>query len=84
MSWESTMAYYQMINEVIKEELGGLHSAKVLLYSVDFDEIEKCQAAGDWDRSAHILSGIAMNLENAEADFIVICTNTMHRVVPFM
>lgn len=84
MSWESTMAYYQMINEVIKEELGGLHSAKVLLYSVDFDEIEKCQAAGDWDRSAHILSGIAMNLENAGADFIVICTNTMHRVVPFM
>jgi len=82
MSWESTVTYYQIVNEVIKEELGGLHSAKVLLYSVDFAEIEKCQAEGDWDKSAEILAGAAKNLERAGADFIVICTNTMHKVAP--
>ncbi len=82
MSWESTVTYYKIVNETVKKELGGLHSAKVLLYSVDFSEIEKCQADGDWDKSAAILSAAAKNLENAGADFIVICTNTMHKVVP--
>jgi len=82
MSWESTVTYYQTINEIIKQKLGGLHSAKVLLYSVDFAEIEKCQAEGDWEKSADILSAAAENLEKAGADFIVICTNTMHKVAP--
>ncbi len=82
MSWESTVTYYQMINEVVKQELGGLHSAKVLLYSVDFSEIEKCQAEGDWEKGADILSKAAENLEKAGADFILICTNTMHKVAP--
>jgi len=81
MSWESTVTYYKIINEVVKEQLGGLHSAKILLYSVDFFEIEECQANGDWDTSAEILSKAARNLEKAGADFIVICTNTMHKVV---
>jgi aspartate racemase len=80
MSWESTVTYYQIINEIVKQELGGLHSAKVLIYSVDFAEIEKCQADGDWEKSADILSIAAKNLEKAGADFIVICTNTMHIV----
>lgn len=82
MSWESTVTYYQTINEIIKQKLGGLHSAKILLYSVDFAEIEKCQAEGDWEKSADILSAAAENLEKAGADFIVICTNTMHKVAP--
>lgn len=82
MSWESTVTYYQIVNEVIKKELGGLHSAKVLLYSVDFDEIEKYQSNGEWDKSAEVLGQAASNLEKAGADFIVICTNTMHKVVP--
>ena len=84
MSWESTVTYYQIINETIKRELGGLHSAKILLYSVDFDEIERCQANGDWDKSADILSDVALRLEKAGADFIVICTNTMHKIAPQM
>lgn len=82
MSWESTVSYYQIINETIKKKLGGLHSAKILLYSVDFSEIEECQAKGEWDRSAVILAKAAENLEKAGADFIVICTNTMHKVAP--
>lgn len=82
MSWESTVTYYQIVNEVVKQELGGLHSAKVLLYSVDFFEIEQCQASGNWEKSAEILSQAARNLEKAGADYIVICTNTMHKVVP--
>ena len=82
MSWESTISYYQLINETIKEELGGLHSSKILLYSVDFAEIDHYQASGDWDKSAEGLSQIAQNLEQAGADFIVICTNTMHKVAP--
>ena len=82
MSWESTVTYYQIVNEVTKRELGGLHSAKVLLYSVDFSEIEKCQAEGDWAKSADILSEAAKSLEKAGADFIIICTNTMHKVAP--
>ncbi len=82
MSWESTVTYYQIINETIKEKLGGLHSARILLYSVDFAEIEKCQYVGDWEKSADILSEAARNLEKAGADFIVIGTNTMHKVAP--
>ena len=82
MSWESTVTYYQLINETVKKELGGLHSAKILLYSVDFAEIEEYQARGEWDKSAQVLSQVAVNLEKAGADFIVICTNTMHKVVP--
>lgn len=82
MSWESTVTYYKIINEIIKQELGGLHSAKILLYSVDFAEIEKCQADGDWEKSAEILRNAAQNLEKAGADFILICTNTMHKVAP--
>ena len=81
MSWESTATYYQIINTVIKEELGGLHSAKCLLYSVDFAEIEECQANGDWERSGSILAKAAESLEKAGADFIIICTNTMHKVI---
>ena len=81
MSWESTVTYYKIINEVIKEKLGGLHSAKCVLYSLDFQEIEECQANGNWEKSGEILGETAYNLEKAGADFIVICTNTMHKVV---
>lgn len=84
MSWESTVTYYQIINRVVKEKLGGFHSAKILLYSVDFHEIEECQAQSDWGRSAKILAEAAANLEKAGADFIVICTNTMHKIVPYI
>lgn len=80
MSWESTVTYYQILNNVIKERLGGLHSAKCILYSVDFYKIEECQSSGDWEKSACILSEAAQSLEKAGADFIVICTNTMHKV----
>lgn len=84
MSWESTVTYYRVINETVKERMGGLHSAKVLLYSVDFAEIEGYQASGDWEKSAAVLTEAARNLERAGADFIVICTNTMHKVAPQM
>lgn len=82
MSWESTVTYYRMINEGVKSRLGGLHSAKICLYSVDFDEIAKLQHLGDWDSTAEILSCAASGLETAGADFLVICTNTMHKVAP--
>ena len=82
MSWESTVTYYQVINETIKKQLGGLHSAKCILYSVDFDEIEKYQVSREWDKSADVLSEAAQALERAGADYIVICTNTMHKVAP--
>lgn len=82
MSWESTVTYYRIINETVSRELGGLHSAKILMYSVDFAEIEECQSNGDWAKSAEILGTAALNLQKAGADFIVICTNTMHKVVP--
>lgn len=80
MSWESTVTYYQVINQMVAKSLGGLHSAKTLLYSVDFQEIEHCQANGEWDKSALILIDAAKRLQIAGADFIVICTNTMHKV----
>jgi len=82
MSWESTIPYYKIINEIVKEKLGGLHSAQIILYSVEFDEIEKCQSSGQWDKSAEILGNAAKKLELAGADFILICTNTMHKVAP--
>ncbi len=80
MSWESTVPYYQIINTRVKEKLGGLHSAKCVLYSVDFQEIEACQASGQWEKSGRILAGAAQALQAAGADFLVICTNTMHKV----
>ncbi|OCG21593.1 aspartate racemase [Gilliamella sp. wkB108] len=80
MSWESTVTYYQVINQIVAKSLGGLHSAKSILYSVDFQEIESCQANNQWDKSATILIDAAKRLALAGADFIVICTNTMHKV----
>lgn len=82
MSWESTVGYYQAINEGIKYSLGGLHSAKIAMYSVDFDAIEKLQHQGNWDGTAEILIQAAQNVESAGADFLLICTNTMHKVAP--
>lgn len=82
MSWESTVLYYQIINEEVKNQLGGLHSAKIILNSLEFDEIEKCQSSGDWEKAGNILGKAAQVLEAAGADFILICTNTLHKVVP--
>ena len=82
MSWESTSTYYREINEGIKNTLGGLHSAKIALYSVDFDEIEKLQHADDWEATATILTRAAQAVEAGGADFLLICTNTMHKVAP--
>jgi len=84
MSWESTITYYQLLNEGVKDALGGLHSAKVLLYSVDFFEIESLMSRGDWDQAADLLGSVAARLEAAGADFILICTNTLHKVAPQM
>lgn len=80
MSWESTVPYYQHINQTVKETLGGLHSAKIVLYSVDFAEVEHLQATGQWDAAGAMLADIAHQLEVAGADALVICTNTMHKV----
>ena len=80
MSWESTVTYYQLINKGIKEELGGLHSAEIILSSVDFQVIEACQAQGDWQGAASILSKAALSVQAGGADFLLICTNTMHKV----
>lgn len=80
MSWESTALYYRSINEAVKKELGGLHSAKLVLYSVDFHEIEQLQATGEWQKAGALLADAARALEQAGADFIVLCTNTMHKV----
>jgi len=82
MSWESTVTYYKVINETVKNHLGGLHSARLILYSVDFQEIEACQANGEWDKSAQILTAAAVGLEKAGAEMAVICTNTMHKIAP--
>lgn len=82
MSWESTVTYYREINEAIKERLGGLHSARIVLYSVDFHEIERLQHAGDWDAAGALLGAAARSLEAAGAEFLVLCTNTMHKVAP--
>ncbi|MYM94462.1 aspartate/glutamate racemase family protein [Duganella vulcania] len=82
MSWESTVPYYRQVNETVKAHLGGLHSAKVVLYSVDFHEIERLQHAGDWDAAGTMLADAARALRAAGADFLVLCTNTMHKVAP--
>ncbi|MGA8261428.1 MAG: aspartate/glutamate racemase family protein [Arenicellales bacterium] len=82
MSWESTADYYKAINEGVKEALGGLHSAQIVLYSMDFEPIEQLQHAGDWAALADRLSQAARCVQSAGADFLVLCTNTMHRVAP--
>jgi aspartate racemase len=82
MSWESTSGYYRAINTGVKEKLGGLHSAKIALYSVDFEPIEKLQHSGNWQGTAEMLSLAAQKVELAGADFLLICTNTMHKVAP--
>ena len=82
MSWESTVPYYRVVNETIKRELGGLHSAKVVLVSVDFHEVERLQHAGDWDAAGAMMADAARAVQAAGADFIVLCTNTMHKVAP--
>ncbi|WMY75159.1 aspartate/glutamate racemase [Buttiauxella selenatireducens] len=80
MSWESTIPYYRLINEGVKQRLGGLHSAKIVLHSVDFHEIEACQAKGEWDLAGDMLAQAALGLQKAGAEGIVLCTNTMHKV----
>jgi aspartate racemase len=80
MSWNSTLEYYRLINEGISHRLGGLHSSHLVLYSLDFEEIERAQHTGNWDSAAHILAEAGMALERAGASFLVICTNTMHKV----
>ncbi|MCB8947337.1 MAG: aspartate/glutamate racemase family protein [Ardenticatenaceae bacterium] len=82
MSWESTELYYRWINELVKENLGGLHSAKIVLVSVDFQEIETLQHEGRWDEAGAALAQAAQQIEAAGADFLLICTNTMHKVAP--
>lgn len=82
MSWESTVSYYRQINETVKERLGGLHSAKIVLYSVDFHEIERLQRAGDWMAAGELLADAARTLESAGAQCLLLCTNTMHKVAP--
>ena len=80
MSWESTLPYYRLLNEGVKRHLGGLHSAKLLLHSVDFHEIEVCQTSGQWEKAGEILAKAARGLQLAGAEGIVLCTNTMHKV----
>lgn len=80
MSWESTVPYYRVVNETIKERLGGLHSAKVVLYSVDFHEVEQLQHAERWAEAGDLVAQAARALVAAGADFLVLCTNTMHKV----
>lgn len=82
MSWESTALYYRILNQQVKQRLGGLHSAQLVLYSVDFQPIEQLQAAGEWQQAGEMLAAAAQNLERAGAQFIVLCTNTMHKVAP--
>ena len=82
MSWESTVPYYRQINETVRERLGGLHSARLVLYSVDFHDIERLQHAGDWQAAGALLAEAARALQAAGASFLVLCTNTMHNVAP--
>jgi aspartate racemase len=80
MSWESTAEYYRILNETVRERLGGLHSARCLLYSVDFAEIETLQHSGQWDKAGQILAEAGKNLEQGGAGCIILCTNTMHKL----
>lgn len=82
MSWESSLEYYRILNEKVKKELGGLHSAKTILYSVDFEEIKNLQHEGEWGKLTEIMIDAAKSLERAGAEMIVICTNTMHKMAP--
>ena len=82
MSWESTQTYYRLINQKVRDELGGLHSAKLVLYSVDFAGIEALQHQGDWEATADILGSVGRSVEAAGAEFLILCTNTMHKVAP--
>jgi aspartate racemase len=84
MSWESTVPYYAAINEAVRNRLGGLHSAKIRLYSVEFAEIERMQHEGRWEDAGALLADVARRLEGAGADFLVLCTNTMHLVAPMI
>ncbi|WP_202108121.1 aspartate/glutamate racemase family protein [Succinivibrio dextrinosolvens] len=84
MSWEGTATYYRIINETVQKELGGYNSAKIILNSVNFAEIETCRSQGDWDKAGQIISEAAVSLEKAGADFILIASNTMHKVVPMI
>lgn len=80
MSWESSIEYYRIINETIRAKLGGLHSAKSIMYSVDFSEIEALQRQAKWDEATELMIAAAKNVENGGADFVIICTNTMHKM----
>lgn len=82
MSWESSLEYYRILNQRIKEELGGFHSAKCVMYSVDFEEIEKLQHKGKWDKLTHLMIDAAQRVEKAGAECVLICTNTMHKMAP--
>lgn len=82
MSWESTVEYYRALNEGVKKALGGLHSAKIVMHSVDFAPLEEYMRNGDWDAIATVLSDAAIGLEKAGADFFLLCTNTMHKLAP--
>jgi aspartate racemase len=82
MSWESSLEYYRMVNEGVKEALGGLHSARCILYSVDFAEVEELQREGRWHEAGEMLASAARSLELAGADAVIICTNTMHKLAP--
>jgi aspartate racemase len=80
MSWESSAEYYKIINETVKKRLGGLHSATLIMYSVDFEDIEKLQHAGEWDKATEFMVDAAQKVERGGADFVLICTNTMHKM----
>jgi aspartate racemase len=82
MSWESSALYYRLLNEAVRDRLGGLHSARCVLLSVDFAEIERLQVTGEWDRAGELLAADAEALEGAGAELVLLCTNTMHRVAP--
>lgn len=80
MSWESSLEYYRIINETVKEKLGGFHSAKSIMYSVDFEEVEELQHEGKWDEATELMIDAAQRVERGGADFVIICTNTMHKM----
>lgn len=80
MSWESSAEYYRLINEAVQDRLGGVHSAKIIMYSVDFAEIEKVQRTGDWEGATQLMIDVARRIERSGADFLLICTNTMHQM----
>ncbi len=84
MSWESSQVYYQLVNEAVRDRLGGLHSAKCILYSVDFAQIEELQDAGKWEEAGEHMADAARSLEAAGADLIILCTNTMHKLADYI